>query len=159
MPGYTFHSCRSFVPNPDPGEKGNFVEGTTRPGLYASGTDGSPNGRLTLVEGGVKAVFEINPHFADALSVAEAPKGYTVMGNELKATPGTEKNPYGVRAMGQLSAINWNSENRNTKTVLHGHSNTDKTTNSSQFPYLSRVGAATKRYWKQTHDIDGANGT
>lgn len=159
MPGYKFHSCRSFVPSPDPGEKGNFVEGTTRPGLYASGTKNSPNGRLTLVEGGVKAVFEINPHFADALSVAEAPKGYTVMGNELKATPGTEKNPYGVRAMGQLSAINWNSENRNTKTVLHGHSNVNKNTNSADFPYLSRVGADTKRYWKQTHDIDGANGT
>ena len=61
--------------------------------------------------------------------------------------------------MGQLSAINWNSENRNTKTVLHGHSNVNKNTNSADFPYLSRVGADTKRYWKQTHDIDGANGT
>ena len=98
---------------------------------------------------------------AEPAEQAARPEGYTVMGNELKATPGTEKNPYGVRAMGQLSAINWNSENRNTKTVLHGHSNVNmslplgepsvplayspgRVVPSSKFPFSPGSGLGTK---------------
>ena len=150
MPGYTFHSYHSFVPNPDPNEKKNFVEGT-RAGLYATGAKGSaPNGTVTLTgKDNVTATFEVNPHFADALSISMVPDKYTVSDSNLEISPGTnEGNPYEVRAMGQLSAINWNSENRDTKTVL-------TSSNQTQFPYLSRSSDTGKYHWRQTHDLNG----
>lgn len=159
MEGYRFHSFRSFVPNPDPGEVGNF-EGS-KAGLYSEGTNGSPNGTITLTEGEddneVKVTFEINPHFADALAVAKLPEGYKVKQKEgddkFDVSPGTKgENPYEVRAMGQLSAINWNSTDRGTKTVLNSQ-------NCNQFPYLSHGGSRVKRYWRQTRDVYGHGGT
>lgn len=168
MPGYTFHSYHSFVPNPDP-------KGTENPadGLYATGAkDSAPNGTVTLTgkDNGVTATFEVNPHFADALSISKAPDNYTVSDNNLKISPGTnEGNPYEVRAVGQLSAINWNSTKRDTKTVMVGENRemgTGRTVkfsdNTKQFLYLSRSSDPDKdngRYfWKQTHDINGNGG-
>lgn len=163
MSGYKFYSYHSFVPNPNPNEAGNFVDKTTKAGLYATGATGSaPNGTVTLQQGEAAVVFEVNPHFADALSIRKKPEKYTVQGNEKEITtsPGANEkddkgnpyNPYEVRAVGQLSAINWNSTNRNTKTVIDG------SRNNKQFPYLSYGGQIRDYVWKQTHDIHGNNG-
>lgn len=176
MSGYKFYSYHSFVPNPNPNEAGNFVDKTTKAGLYATGATGSaPNGTVTLQQGEAAVVFEVNPHFADALSISERPDNYTVQGNEKEITtsPGANEkdgegnpyNPYEVRAVGQLSAINWNSTNRNTKTVMVGDSvikdngSFRLTPNTEQFPYLSTSAQTGQYVWKQTHDIHGNSGT
>lgn len=159
MPGYAFQSYHSFVPNPNPNANGNSTG--ARAGLYATGVkdkdgkEGTPNGTVTLKEGGVKVTFEINPHFADALAVQvdTLPDKWEKPEGEISVSPGTEeRNPYEVRAMGQLSAINWNSTNRDTKTVIDGNSN------NKDFPYLSYGGQIRSYVWKQTHDIHGNSG-
>ncbi len=156
MPGYEFRSYHSFVPNPDPNVDGNFTG--AQAGLYATGVkdkygkEETPNGTVTLEQGGVTVTFEINPHFADALAVKTLQDKWEKLEGEIAASPGTKDNPYEVRAMGQLSAINWNSTNRNTKTVINGSSN------NKQFPYLSYGGQIRDYVWKQTHDIHGNSG-
>lgn len=157
MPGYQFQSYHSFVPNPNPNANGNSTG--ARAGLYATGVkdkDGkekTPNGTVTLKEENVKVTFEINPHFADALAVDTLPDKWEKPEGEIAVSPGTEEsNPYEVRAMGQLSAINWNSTNRDTKTVINGWNN------NTEFPYLSYGGQIRGYVWKQTHDIHGNSG-
>ena len=169
MEEYTFFSFRSFVPNPTPGTEG-FVKGETKDGMC---TVKRPNGIFTVSlepddesEADVRADFYLNPHFADAMGVQEVGEfGYDEKGhwaligwkydqkNVLGVEPGTEANPYEVRAMGQLSAINWNSENLDTKTVIDGESN------NTQFPYLSYGGHTRDYVWVQTHDIHGNSKT
>lgn len=180
MSEYTFHSYRTFVPNPNPNELGNFAEGVGQGGIYAKDEHGPEvNGRIVLTPDGADAdkdkggkyYFEINPHFADALALSQENSGGLKYDDPvIVATPGTKDNPYEVRAMGQLSAINWNSENLDTKTVLVGLNSATKDftivgrkfeRNTHQFPYLSYV--TDVRYdrdyvWKQTHDIDGNKG-
>lgn len=159
MPGYAFQSYHSFVPNPNPNVNGNTG---ARAGLYAIGVkdeygkEKTPNGTVTLEEGNVTVTFEVNPHFADALAVQTdmLPDKWKEPEGEIAVSPGTkESNPYEVRAMGQLSAINWNSTNRNTKTVIDGESN------NTQFPYLSYSGKTQAYTWLQTHDLNGWGGT
>lgn len=159
MPGYEFQSYHSFVPNPNPNVNGNTG---ARAGLYAIGVkdehgkEQTPNGTVTLKEENVKVTFEVNPHFADALAVQTdmLPDKWKEPEGEIAVSPGTkESNPYEVRAMGQLSAINWNSTNRNTKTVIDGESN------NTQFPYLSYSGKTQAYTWLQTHDLNGWGGT
>lgn len=158
MPGYEFQSYHSFVPNPNPNVNGNTG---ARAGLYAIGVKGeygkeqTPNGTVTLTQG-VEVTFEVNPHFADALAVQTdmLPDKWKEPEGEIAVSPGTkESNPYEVRAMGQLSAINWNSTNRDTKTVIDGESN------NTQFPYLSYSGKTQAYTWLQTHDLNGWGGT
>lgn len=157
MPGYEFQSYHSFVPNPNPNVIGNFTD--AQAGLYAtgvkdeSGKEKTPNGTVTLKQGDVTVTFEVNPHFADALAVKTLPDRWEKIEGEIAVSPGTkESNPYEVRAMGQLSAINWNSTKRDTKTVIDGWSN------NTQFPYLSYGGQIRDYVWKQTHDIHGNSG-
>ena len=159
MPGYAFQSYHSFVPNPNPNANGNSTG--ARAGLYATGVkdeygkEKTPNGTVTLTQG-VEVTFEVNPHFADALAVQTdmLPDKWKEPEGEIAVSPGTkESNPYEVRAMGQLSAINWNSTNRNTKTVIDGESN------NTQFPYLSYSGKTQAYTWLQTHDLNGWGGT
>lgn len=159
MPGYAFQSYHSFVPNPNPNVNGNTG---ARAGLYAIGVkdeygkEKTPNGTVTLEEGNVTVTFEVNPHFADALAVQTdmLPDKWKEPEGEIAVSPGTkESNPYEVRAMGQLSAINWNSTNRDTKTVIDGESN------NTQFPYLSYSGKTQAYTWLQTHDLNGWGGT
>ncbi len=180
MEEYTFFSFRSFVPNPDPNKEGNMQD--TQDGLYT--TEGQ-YGKFGLTQkpkaggGEIQVNFELNPHFADAMGVESA---YAFIHNALGQTigeedykdntkltgaPGSNGNPYEVRAMGQLSAINWNSENLDTKTVLVGETRTQGsgqnamsfTDNKTEFPYLSYVGSIRNYFWKQTHDIHGNSGT
>lgn len=159
MPGYEFQSYHSFVPNPNPNVNGNTG---ARAGLYATGVkdehgkEQTPNGTVTLKEENVTVTFEVNPHFADALAVQTdmLPDKWKEPEGEIAVSPGTkESNPYEVRAMGQLSAINWNSTNRDTKTVIDGESN------NTQFPYLSYSGKTQAYTWLQTHDLNGWGGT
>lgn len=159
MPGYAFQSYHSFVPNPNPNANGNSTG--ARAGLYATGVkdeygkEKTPNGTVTLTQG-VEVTFEVNPHFADALAVQTdmLPDKWKEPEGEIAVSPGTkESNPYEVRAMGQLSAINWNSTNRDTKTVIDGESN------NTQFPYLSYSGKTQAYTWLQTHDLNGWGGT
>lgn len=166
MEEYTFFSFRSFVPNPDPNKEGNMQD--TQDGLYT--TEGQ-YGKFGLTQkpkaggGEIQVNFELNPHFADAMGVESA---YAFIHNALGQTigeedykdntkltgaPGSNGNPYEVRAMGQLSAINWNSENLDTKTVINGNKN------NTQFPYLSYGGNTRDYVWKQTHDIHGNSKT
>ena len=166
MEQYEFFSYHSFVPNSDPNKR---EESYIRDGLYPfakedqganvvvnmslSGDKEDPNG--------VKVMFKFNPHFANALSVeavgSGSDKGESIADdwnvNSLDKEPGMEGNPYEVRAMGQLSAINWNSENLDTKTVIDGESN------NTQFPYLSYGGHTRDYVWVQTHDIHGNSKT
>lgn len=165
MPGYTFHSYHTFVPNPNPNDTGNFKDGM-KDGLYATGATGSaPNGTVTLTQNGTAVTFKVNPHFADALAVKTLPAGWTQPAGEITISPGNAGNPYEVRAMGQLSAINWNSTNRDTKTVMVGddvsmvNPSFSLTRNTEQFPYLSTSATTGKYVWKQTHDIHGNSGT
>lgn len=155
MPEYQFCSYHSFVPNPAP-DKSEIVQA----GLYATG---SPNGQLTLTqevdEQSYTIVFQVNPHFADAMS-AQLSEGWTTpSGTESAPTdaPGSAGNPYEVRAMGQLSAINWNSTNRNTKTVIQVGATDAR--NAWNFTYLSTSGTTGKYYWRQTHDLNGEGTT
>lgn len=159
MPGYEFQSYHSFVPSPNPNANGNSAG--ARAGLYATGVkdkDGkeeTPNGTVTLAQGAaVKVTFEVNPHFADALAVDTLPDRWAKPEGGIAVSPGTkESNPYGVRAMGQLSAINWNSTNQDTKTVIDGSNN------NKEFPYLSYSGKTQAYTWLQTHDLNGWGGT
>ena len=159
MPGYEFRSYHSFVPNPDPNVDGNFTG--AQAGLYATGVkdkygkEETPNGTVTLEQGGVTVTFEINPHFADALAVKTLQDKWEKLEGEIAASPGTKDNPYEVRAMGQLSAINWNSTNRDTKTVMKVNAGKDDAKNTQYFTYLSSAGKSGKYYWLQTHDIKG----
>lgn len=159
MPGYEFQSYHSFVPNPNPNVNGNTG---ARAGLYAIGVkdeygkEKTPNGTVTLTQGSITTVFEVNPHFADALAVDTLPDRWEQPEDEIAASPGTkESNPYEVRAMGQLSAINWNSENRDTKTMMWGQAKDNDPRYCMNFSYLSTSDTTGKYHWRQTHDLNG----
>lgn len=156
MPGFAFHSYRSLDLD------------KTMGGLYPTT---APNGSLTLRQSGTiqgkpftaNVTFELNPFFADAMSVRSKPAGWTVSVQQSQGgqtaeksdpeqTPGLGNNVYGVRAIEQLEFINWNSENLNTTTVL-------KEENYSQFPYLTNPDSAREYYWTQSHDIEGEKGS
>ncbi len=147
MPGFTFHSYRSFDPNTAP-------ERVTTD-LYPTG---DPNGTVTLTQKGatdadeLTASFQVNPHFADALAVKEYPAGWRA-NPFMTEIPGSKENPYEVRAVAQLELINWHKGNRDTRTVLEGTADA-----VDRFPYLCRSnanGAKGKYYWQQSHDLDG----
>lgn len=159
MPGYEFQSYHSFVPNPNPNVNGNTG---ARAGLYAIGVkdeygkEKTPNGTVTLTQGSITTVFEVNPHFADALAVDTLPDRWEQPEDEIAASPGTkESNPYEVRAMGQLSAINWNSTNRDTKTMMWGQAKDNDPRYCMNFSYLSTSDTTGKYHWRQTHDLNG----
>ena len=141
MRGFTFHSYRGF--RSDTG------------GLHPGGKD-QKNGILTLNQGGTSGLqvsFYINPLFGDAMSAFRIPGGWTLADPVLSVVPGIqEENPYGVRSIEQLENINWNSENRNTETVV------ELNRNIGDFPYLSSSDETGKYYWKQTHDLKGREG-
>lgn len=148
-------------------------------GLYPDSNPSTPNGTLTLFEGGdqdIKVTFALNPLFAGALAMEKRDGGgwdiakdvpqftsssreagdwwkpvtvWTLAGD----TPGVEENPYGIRSITQLQLIDWNNVNRDTNTVLEL-----KGTGAhgiASFPYLSSGGDTGKYHWKQSYDIKG----
>lgn len=148
---FVFHSYRTF---------GLEQEG----GLYPHGASAnSPNATLQLTQGSgtstIQIEFTLNPLFADAMSVTLPDNSWSTENGApvtAGAAPGSEKNVYGVRSVEQLQFINWNSDERNTSTVI------ESGTNVSRFPYLSNSDATGKYYWTQSHDIRGrenADGT
>ncbi len=148
MPGFTFHSYRSFDPNTAP-------ERVTTD-LYPTG---DPNGTVTLTQKGatdadeLTASFQVNPHFADALAVKEYPAGWGP-NPFITEVPGSKENPYEVRAVAQLELINWHKGNKDTRTVLAGTPNA-----IDSFPYLSNGDGIGKYYWLQSHDLNGMGQT
>ena len=148
MPGFTFHSYRSFDPNTAP-------ERVTTD-LYPTG---DPNGTVTLTQKGatgadeLTASFQVNPHFADALAVEEYPAGWGP-NPFITEVPGSKENPYEVRAVAQLELINWHKENKDTRTVLEGTADA-----AQQFLYLSNSDTTGKYHWLQSHDLNGNSKT
>lgn len=143
MPDFEFHSWHSYQPDSD-----------SRRGIYPyrrrySTTMVVQYGGLTLKQGNISVKFKLNPHFAAALAVESNMGTGWQIDAEIKATPGSEQNPYGVRSVAQLELINWNIDNRNTRTVL------EMTNNNKKFSYLSYPGHTDKYYWRQSHDLDG----
>ncbi len=141
MPGYTFRSYHTYIPD------------SAKAGLYPENKPDHPNASLTLTQGSFSVTFAVNPHFAGALAVEKAPGGWTVA-KELESIPGTEENPYGVRSVEQLEFINWNTSGKNTRTVIQAG---QKGGDMGYFPYLtsSRNRKAGKLYWLQSHDLNG----
>ena len=114
---YTFHSF------PTAGNDGND-------GLCLDGNSVDGSGKWTIG----KAVFEIDPFFANAIS-------YDGSGISL----GSEEYPYEIRIVRQLQFINWNSESHDCSSCVDAGSSS-----ASAFPYLGR-----DLSFRQTHDIDG----
>lgn len=150
-------------------------------GLYPDSNPSTPNGTLTLFEGGdqdIKVTFALNPLFAGALAMEKRDGGgwdiakdvpqftsssheegnwwnsvtvWTLAGD----TPGVKENPYGVRSIAQLQCINWNRQHRNTSTVLGKASNGATVDTVDNFPYLSSSDTTGKYFWKQSYDVLG----
>lgn len=142
MPGYTFRSYHTYIPD------------SAKAGLYPENKPDYPNASLTLTQGtSLSVTFAINPHFAGALAVEKAPGDWKVA-KELESTPGTKENPYGVRSVEQLEFINWNMSNKNTRTVIQAAQGGK---DMEYFPYLtsSQNRKAGKLYWLQSHDLNG----
>lgn len=139
---YTFHSYNTWQADKN---KGLFV---IQSGL-ATGNQ-PPYGIWTLEQGGDSLTVQLNPFFADAMSV------YGAQGTAVPtALPGTKENPYEVRSIDQLQFINWNTNARTTARRMD-------TGNMEKFPYLC-YGTGGKRtirnfYWEQTHDLKGMDG-
>lgn len=153
--GFEFHSFHSFGLDQSLG------------GLYPDSTTRYPNSTLTLEQYGkedARLTFTLNPFFAGALSV-EYPSGWGpkpggtpentpfVTGG---GSPGSRGNPYGVRSIDQLELINWNRINRDARTVVELNASGAK--GIASFPYLSSFSTTTQYFWKQSHDLRGADG-
>ena len=114
--------------------------------------DQPPHGTWTLTRSGNSLTVKLNPFFANAMSCDSGSEESGVS----KALPGTEDNPYEVRAIDQLQFINWNY-------FAHSTARRMDTGNKDRFPYLS-YGANGNRtvrayHWEQTHDLEGEKGT
>ncbi len=144
---YTFRSYNTWGTNT--ANQGLF---TIQSGDAKDWSGEPPYGTWTLTRGGVSLKVQLNPFFANAMSCDKGSEGSGVS----KALPGTEDNPYEVRAIDQLQFINWNH---------YAHSTTKQmnTGNMDRFPYLSygsNVGRTVRAYyWEQTHDLEGKEQT
>ncbi|MCX4265230.1 MAG: hypothetical protein OSJ64_00180, partial [Firmicutes bacterium] len=107
MPDFEFHSWHSFQPDAD-NPSGIYPYKIERRNPVVV-RDGS----LSLKQGNIEVKFMLNPHFAGALSVASKMGADWQVESDIQNTPGSEQNPYGVRAVAQLELINWNIDNRN----------------------------------------------
>lgn len=167
---FAFHSFHTYGQN----ENRDGGQG----GLYPGSSSSTPNGTLTLHQGGnqeVTITFALNPLFADALAV-ELPKdggkwsaasqdvpifARTADGKLSGKTPGSgEDVPYGVRSIDQLQFIDWNLADRGVDTVLELKG--AEARGIASFPYLSSSDHTGKYHWKQSYDIKGetrADGT
>lgn len=152
---YTFHSYNTWGTRT--ANQGLF---TIQSGDAKDWSGEPPYGTWTLSRNGNSLTVQLNPFFANAMSCDRGSEGSGVS----TALPGTKDNPYEVRSIDQLQFINWNSEEKNTKTVLTSG-------NCSQFPYLSYAkkengwwGNTTYTLfvrpfnWEQSHDLTGSNG-
>ncbi len=170
MPGFMFHSFRSFDPNAEDGA-----------GLYpVKQSSQNLNATMTLTQKETTLSFWMNPHFADALAVKEiegnsegtemeprllAPKAEARAADDWKVDaglyekPGTANNPYEVRSVGQLELINWNENSTNTSTVVVSSAGSNSDAHHiSNFPYLSSADNRERHYWVQSHDLMGGEG-
>ncbi len=199
MPGYEFHSYHSYGMGEDGG--GLYPAGAYEDPRHATYTNPygytdsngnpvniknykrKPNGTLTLVQEGVSVTFTINPHFADAMSVAD-PAGWELDSPVLASAPGmTGENPYEIRALYQLQCMNWHlvtdkdsstgaatgfSVDRIVYNAMNGfyggnqygflylsHDVRHSSDNVSLGNYNYSWTELYDYYWVQSHDIDG----
>ena len=163
---FQFHSFHSF------GLHGNADLADRKGaqgGLYPDSSPKTPNGTLTLEQGGtqqIKVTFALNPLFAGAPSV-ELPKDGRKWDCEDDVSlvtiewdkslsgdfPGSTANPYEVRSIDQLQLIDWNSVTRSVDTVLEKDGKDGRDADS--FPYLSSEKNTRKYHWKQSYDLKG----
>lgn len=161
---FEFHSFHSFG-----------LQGDTLGGLYPNASTTTPNGTLTLVQGGnqqVEVTFALNPLFAGALAV-EKPQGSWTADEDVptftrgdggqdgqtgwsNAPGGSKDRPYGVRSIGQLQMIDWNNMNRDVSTVISNEDGSNgRIKTADTFPYLNSRTQEKKYYWSQTYDLLG----
>lgn len=153
---------------------------------YKTGTDGkshlymnsnAQNGEMQIsyTTAGNKYTysFAFSPFFADAMQYKGVMSGTATVAPGASAgfgkyiyEPGTENNPYETRSVAQLQYINWNYSTLKTDTDV-------SSSTKDKFPYLhytnltgrgnQKYADATKnrpiRYWNQSHDLEGENGT
>lgn len=139
---YTFHSYNTWGTRT--ANQGLF---TIQSGDAKDWSGEPPYGTWTLSRNGNSLTVQLNPFFANAMSCDSGREESGV----LKALPGTKDNPYEVRSIDQLQFINWNTDNRNTNTVLVD-------ANKAKFPYLSYYAKQKVQrafYWTQSHDLTG----
>lgn len=190
---FEFHSFHTYGQNKDadgtsgglyPNSVSSRPNGTltlSQGGKYPDGTDYET----------VTVTFLLNPLFADALAV-ELPRGWTAAEKQdvptftsrsETITGGTWWNPttttvwtfsgkipggsetcsYGVRSIDQLQFINWNSQYRNTNTVLTRREDISGAAEDAigNFPFLSgfdNTGLKSQTgnyFWLQSYDILG----
>lgn len=189
---FEFHSFHTYGQNKDadgtsgglyPNSVSSRPNGTltlSQGGKYPDGTDYET----------VTVTFLLNPLFADALAV-ELPRGWTAAekqdvptftsrgettgGSWLNPTTttvwtfsgkipgGSEDYSYGVRSIDQLQFINWNSQYRNTNTVLTRREDISGAAEDAigNFPFLSgfdNTGLKSQTgnyFWLQSYDILG----
>ncbi len=152
MPGFAFHSWHSFQPDVSNGLYPYRYSGRN-PVAVRNGSFKLNQTSVIDASKNISVDFWLDPHFADALAVKTAPAGNWQIDGSLKTEPGSAENPYTVRTVAQLEFINWNIDNRNTRTVM------EMATNNRKFPYLNYPGKTEKYYWQQTHDLDGSEQT
>ena len=121
--GYIFRCFDTIDP-----ERG----GEHEDGLYCTATDipendvtardnamARPGGAWTLSVGGYTLTVDLDPFFADAMSLS-GQSGFATVEGALNVGLGNAQNPYQVRSIDQLRLINWNAETKNCSTVLTG---------------------------------------
>ncbi len=123
---YMFHS---FPAASNGGTGGLSLDGSSINGKW---TISSSNGE----SGHDKAVFEIDPFFANAIN-------YDNTGSDMPSGLGTST-PYEIRSIRQLQFINWNTQSRSCTTHVEAG-------NGDQFLFLNREDLS----FRQTHDLDG----
>lgn len=170
--GYIFRCFDTIDP-----ERG----GEHEDGLYCTATDipendvtarnnamARPGGAWTLSVGGYTLTVDLDPFFADAMSLS-GQSGFATVEGALNVGLGNARNPYQVRSIDQLRFINWNAETKNCSTVLTGtvyqgvgisdgsQERSFDFGSSSAFPYLSygeqqwrRRGVLGVYWWEQT---------
>lgn len=131
---YTFHSYNTW------GTERYQTDSQKQTGLYLNGdvTSGTMTLKVSTVGSStLDFTFDLNPFFADTLTYASGPNGFSATTGEdgvpvssAGLAGASEARPYGVRSVDQLQFINWNRTNKDTGTVL-------TSSNYTQFPYLS----------------------
>lgn len=120
-------------------------------GLYLT-SETNPYGTWTLkYKDGNQIEFNVNPFFADSMSLQDQPTDWTVKDVPTTKPGSAAKNSFQVRSVDQLQFINWNVDTKNTKTVLTAD-------NADSFLFLGHKSADRKYFWKQTHDLQGEEG-
>lgn len=166
MDGFTFYPFETLPMNSAVNDKYMYL------------TKNVQNAEVTLTNkttaGDYTVNYIISPFFADAMayrgSEISDTSGFSVKRRDGETTdyteiPGTDDNSYEVRSVAQLQYINWNSDAKNTTTLVDSTSYQKYT----YLAYTSNTGADMQQYstaknnninyYKQSHDVSGIDMT